>query len=163
MQTREIVGLCLIPIALLITAGTLNVAGVGSVVWFGAMLASAILILALVSFCFGVSPSTVPFNSLLMVYVASVVILFLGMIIRISFYEEIVSPLRQFDFGGRQKPTNWTFVVVSSLYEWVLFRHPGVRILTVRRIGQAEPGQQLLNAGQPIPPLPEVPHGAFRS
>jgi hypothetical protein len=27
MQTRAIVGLCLIPIALLITAGTLNVAG----------------------------------------------------------------------------------------------------------------------------------------
>ena len=29
MQIREIVGLCLIPIVLLITAGTLNVAGVG--------------------------------------------------------------------------------------------------------------------------------------
>src|SRR4051794_33941262 len=100
MQTREIVGLTLIPIALLITAGTLSYAGVGSVVWFSAMLASSVLILALVSFVFGLSPATVPLRSIFMVYVASVIVIGLGTLIRIAFYEEFASQ-RQFAFGGQ--------------------------------------------------------------
>jgi hypothetical protein len=157
MQTREIVGLCLIPIALLLTAGTLNLTGVGSVVWFGAMLASAILILALVSFCFGLSPSTVSFRSLMMVYIACVIIVGLGVIIRIIFHEEITA-LRQLPFDGRQqRPINWAFVIISGLYEWLSFSGVlGVVFLTVKRFGQPE-------SSQPAATAPDVSQGVFRS
>jgi hypothetical protein len=122
MQTRDIVGLTLIPIALLITAGTLNVSTIGSIVWFCGLLASALLILALLSFCYNFSPSTIPTRTFYLVYIGSVLVVGIGILIRICFHEEF-RPDRLFDFSGGRQPrqTNWAFVIITGIYEWLSF------------------------------------------
>ncbi|HTU19377.1 MAG TPA: hypothetical protein VMG10_15055 [Gemmataceae bacterium] len=123
MQTRDIVGLTLIPIALLIAAGTLSVAGVGSIVWFCALLASGVLIIALLSFCYGFSPSRIPLRSFSLVYIGSVAVVGLGVLLRICFHEELRHE-RLFDMpvGSRQpRETNWAFVILRGIYEWLSF------------------------------------------
>jgi hypothetical protein len=123
MQTKDIVGLTLIPVSLLIAAGTLNVAAVGSVVWFCGLLASAVLILALLSFCYNFSPSTIPLRSFYLVYIGSVSVVGIGMIIRICFHEEMRAQHLWWNIALLVPPreTNLAFVIITGIYEWLSF------------------------------------------
>jgi hypothetical protein len=140
MQTRQIVGLSLLPLALLISGATLNVADVGSVVWFCGLLASAVLILALVSFCYNFALSTIPLRNVLPIYIATVVVVGLGEIIRICFHDELDSLRLRQAFGAAPRRTNWAFVIISGLYEWLSFSSVLLCVfLVARRLGGASP------------------------
>lgn len=150
MQTREIVGLTLIPIALLITAGTLNVATIGSVVWFCGLLASSVLILALLSFCCNFSPSAVPMRSLWLVYIAAVAVMGVGMIIRIVFNEDLTPAYRQIQaaFGDhKHSETKWGFLIVTGIYEWVSFAGVLYCVLLAARFAKAPPDSSTSSEG----------------
>jgi hypothetical protein len=155
MQTRQIVGLCLIPLALLVAASTITLAGIGSVVWFAGMLGSAVLILTLLSFGYGLAPSAIPTRSLSLIYIASVVTVGVGVLIRVCYHEELKPWWAT--LPARQQPS-LSFWVICGLYEWLSFA--GILLcvfwVAARRGGENPPKQPSQE-----PPAPAVTPAAF--